>query len=161
MNESTMKMALSRNRKTVLLIDNDAHARAALRLTLEDAGFSVGEACTGQEGERTAQRIRPDAILAELLPYRQDSQETLAEHLKSNGSRIPFYIVSNAADALIGSVGLTELGITGVFLKPVDTAVVIQTLLTRFPIIKEPLVKEPLVKELFVKEPTDKKPITK
>ena len=31
----------------------------------------------------------------------------------------------------MGSVGLHEIGISGVFLKPVDEAIVIQTLLTR------------------------------
>jgi len=31
----------------------------------------------------------------------------------------------------MGSVGLHEIGISGVFLKPVDTAIVIQTLKTR------------------------------
>jgi hypothetical protein len=31
----------------------------------------------------------------------------------------------------MGSVGLHEIGISGVFLKPVDTAIVIRTLKTR------------------------------
>ena len=39
--------------------------------------------------------------------------------------------MSAASDALIGAVGLRELGISGVFLKPSDPAVVVQTLKTR------------------------------
>jgi hypothetical protein len=44
---------------------------------------------------------------------------------------IPCYVVSTAGAALNSSVGLHELGISGVFLKPIDDVLVIQTLRTR------------------------------
>ena len=126
-----MNIGLGNRRRTILLIDSDPHARATLRLALEAAAFSVGEAATDREGERTALRIRPDAILAELMLDAGDGGVTIAERLHAIASTIPCYIVSNAADALMGSVGLHEMGISGVFLKPVDVAIVIQTLRTR------------------------------
>ena len=110
-----MNIGLGDKRRTVLLIDSDPHARAALRIALEGAGFSVGEAANEQEGERTALRVKPDAILAELM---MDAHGTLSERLRATGSTIPCYIVSTASEALMGSVGLHELGIEGVFLKP-------------------------------------------
>jgi CheY-like chemotaxis protein len=91
----------------------------------------VGEAANNREGERTALRIRPDAILAELMMAGDDDGGPVSERLRAGGSTIPCYIVSTASEALIGSVGLHELGVSGVFLKPVDTAIVIQTLKTR------------------------------
>ena len=123
-----MNIGLREKRKTILLIDADPHARAVVRAALEAADFSVGEAANNREGERTILRIRPDAVLADLLA---DAGMTICEWLRDNHSPIPCYIVSTAADALSGSVGLHELGVTGVFLKPVDTAVIIQTLRTR------------------------------
>jgi two-component system chemotaxis response regulator CheY len=123
-----MNIGLGRRRRTILLIDSDPHARAALRIALESGGFSVGEAANGQEGERTALRVKPDAILADLMVDNQDSYGTISERLKAAGGTIPCYIVSTASEALMGSVGLHELGIEGVFLKPVDAAIVIQTL---------------------------------
>ena len=126
-----MNIGLGDRRRTILLIDADSHARAALRLALEAAGFSVGEAATDREGERTALRIKPDALLADLMLDAGDGGPTIAERLHTAGTGIPCYIVSNAADALMGSIGLHEIGISGVFLKPVDTAVVVQTLRTR------------------------------
>jgi two-component system OmpR family response regulator len=126
-----MNIGLGDRRTTILLIDADPHARAVLRLALEAADFSVGEAATDREGERTALRIKPDAILAELMLGAGDGGMTIAERLHASASAIPCYIVSNGADALMGSVGLHELGISGVFLKPVDAAIVIQTLRTR------------------------------
>ena len=122
-----MNIGLGIRRRTILLIDSGPHPRAALRIALEGAGFSVGEAANGREGERTALRVKPDAILAELIDA-HDAHGTLSERLRAAGSTIPCYIVSTAGDALMGSVGLHELGIEGVFLKPVDAAIVIQTL---------------------------------
>ncbi len=126
-----MNIGLAERRKMILLIDADAHARAALRIALEAAHFSVGEAANNHEGERTALRIKPDAILAELMTEGADTGATISERLSAQGSTIPCYIVSAASDVLMGSVGLREIGISGVFLKPVDTAIVIQTLKTR------------------------------
>jgi len=126
-----MNIGLREKRKTILLVDGDSHARAVLRNALEAAGFTVGEAASGREGERTAIRVKPDAILADLMMETIDAGGTLTDKLKEMGSRIPVYIVSTASDALVGSVGLRELGISGVFLKPGDPAVIIQTLKTR------------------------------
>jgi len=124
-------IGLFNRRRTILLVDADPHARAALRVALEAADFSVGEAANDREGERTALRIKPDAVIAELSLDAGDAGTTIAERLHASNGKIPCYILSSAADALMGSVGLHELGIAGVFLKPVDTAIVIQTLKTR------------------------------
>jgi len=127
-----MNIGLGERRKTILLIDADPHARAVLRKALETAGFSVGEASSNQEGERTILRIKPDAVLADLLlPDPAEHGMTISEWLRSKDDATPCYIVSTAVDALVGSVGLHELGVTGVFLKPVDTDLVIQTLRTQ------------------------------
>lgn len=126
-----MNIGLGNRRRTILLVDQDAHARAALRKALEAADFSVGEAATNQEGERTALRIKPDAVLAELMTDPPDAGVTISERLKAQGSTIPCYIVSTASEALMGAVGLHEIGLSGVFLKPLEPAIVIQTLKTR------------------------------
>ena len=123
-----MNIGLGETRKTILLIDADPHARAVLRTALEAADFSVGEAANNREGERTILRIKPDAVLADLLA---DTGMSISEWLRANDNTTPCYIVSTAVDALSGSVGLHEMGITGVFLKPVDTTLVIQTLRNR------------------------------
>jgi DNA-binding response OmpR family regulator len=126
-----MNIGLGERRRTILLVDADAHARAILRKALEAANFSVGEAANNREGERTALRIKPDAILAELMTDGADDGRTVSERLSASGSEIPCYIVSTASEALVGSVGLHEIGVSGVFLKPVDTEIVIQTLRMR------------------------------
>jgi len=126
-----MNIGLRERRRTILLVDGDPHGRAILRKALEAADFSVGEAANDAEGERTARRIRPDAILCELVADTAADGRLLAERLKAGGSKAPCYIVSSAADALMGSVSLYSLGISGVFMKPVDAGLVIQTLRAR------------------------------
>jgi len=132
-----MNIGMGARRKTILLIDADPHARATLRIALEGAGFSVGEAANNHEGERTILRVKPDAILADLLAEPSANSPTISEWLRASGSTTPCYIVSSAAEALMGSTGLHELGVTGVFLKPVDTALVIQTLRTQLGVAME------------------------
>ena len=114
-----MNIGLGDQRRTILLVDTDAHARSTLRITLEAANFSVGEAANDHEGERTALRVKPDAILAEPITDNTGDGRMLSDRLLAAGSTIPCYIVSAAANALLGSVGLHEIGVTGVFLKPV------------------------------------------
>jgi DNA-binding response OmpR family regulator len=126
-----VNIGLGDRRRTILLVDVDPHARAALRLALEGAGFSVGEAANDQEGERTAMRVRPDAIVAELMSDHAHGGMSICERMIAHGGTIPCFIVSGAGEALMGAVGLHEMGISSVFLKPVDYAVVIQALRTR------------------------------
>jgi len=134
-----MNIGLGARRKTILLIDGDPHARAILRLALEADGFSVGEAANNTEGERTITRVRPDAVLADLLADPSAHAPTISEWLRASGNPMPCYIVSSAAEALVGGTGLHELGVTGVFLKPVDNALVVQTLRTQLGVgVKEP-----------------------
>lgn len=126
-----MTLGLRDRRKTILLVDGDPHARATLRNALEGAGFSVGEACNGEEGERTARRILPDAILTDLMMETVDAGGEIAARLAAAGHEAPVFIISTAAEALVGATSFSELGISGVFLKPADPAIVIQTLKTR------------------------------
>ena len=126
-----MNIGLGNKRRTILLVDADPHARAVLRSALEAANFSVGEAANNHEGERTILRIKPDAVLADLFADPSDTGPTISEWLRAIGSTTPCYVVGTAGEALVGSVGLHELGVTGVFLKPLDMALVIQTLRTQ------------------------------
>lgn len=118
-------------RRTILLVDPDPHFRAGLRLALEAGGFQVGEAANGKEGERTAMRIRPDAILAELMLESVDAGSMVARRLREIGEKFPIYLISSASAAMHTDLDLHDLGIAGHFAKPVDVRIVIQTLKSR------------------------------
>ena len=122
---------MGKQRRNILLVDQDPHFRANLRLALEEAGFTVGEAANGKEGERTALRIRPDAILLDLMMEEVDTGGLIAQRLREIGEKFPIYIISGAAASMQYNFNFHDLGITGVFSKPVDVKAVIQTLKTR------------------------------
>ncbi|QGM47467.1 response regulator [Methylocystis heyeri] len=126
-----MNIGMGEKRRIVLLVDSDPHARSILRNALEASGFSVGEAANSAEGIRTVSRVKPDAVLFDLMVDQDVDGLSEAARLNDVGNHPPVYIVSTAVDALVGAVGLSELGVSGVFLKPVDVAVVVQTLKTR------------------------------
>ncbi len=100
-------------------------------MALEEAGFTVGEAASGKEGERTALRIRPDAILLDLMLEEVDTGSLLAQRLREIGEKFPIYIISGAAASMQSDLNGDDLGITGIFSKPVDVKSIVQTLRTR------------------------------
>jgi len=117
------------DRKLILLISHDAHARAILRRELEAQGFLVGEAANGKEGERTIRRVKPDAAIADLQMEIVEGGERVIERLHEASIDTLFYLVTTG-DAATLDYSLHDLGVTGMFLKPVDAVIVGQTLST-------------------------------
>jgi DNA-binding response OmpR family regulator len=114
--------------KTVLIVDDDADTRAALRIMLENAGFAVGEAADGEAGLRIAQSAKPDAILLDLMMETVDAGTKVSTCLKEAGFKGPIYLLSAAGDTVRYNIGTTELGLAGIFQKPIDPATLISTL---------------------------------
>ena len=53
--------------RRILLIDDDADFRAAVRALLEASGYAVLEACDGDDGLRTARTAAPHLILLDVM----------------------------------------------------------------------------------------------
>lgn len=122
---------LGNGRRTILLVDQDPHFRAGVRIALESAGFTVGEAANSREGERTALRVRPDAVLLDLMIESVDSGSLLAQRLREMGEKFPIYLITDAASSVDTNIDLHELGFAGVFSKPVDIPEMVKALRQR------------------------------
>ena len=59
-------MSINPSKPTILVIDDEVQIRRLLRLTMEDAGYAVREAETGQAGLDEVARDSPDAIILDL-----------------------------------------------------------------------------------------------
>ncbi len=116
--------------KTILIIDDDPDIRAATRIVLESAGFVVGEASTGEEGLKVAQKIKPDAILLDLMMETVDAGSKVSTHLKEAGFTAPIFLLSSVGDAVRYNIDAQELGLAGIFQKPIDHNVLLNTLKT-------------------------------
>ena len=115
------------DRKLILLISHDAHARASLRRALEAQGFLVGEAANGREGERTIRRVKPDAAIADLQMEVVEGGAGVIERLHAAATDTLLYLATTG-DAATLAFSQHALGVTGMFLKPVDPAIAGQTL---------------------------------
>ncbi len=115
-------------KKVILIIDDDPDIRSALRVMLESAGFVVGEAANGEEGLKAVQRIQPDAVIIDLMMENVDSGSQVAIKLKEDKYPGPMYMLSSAGYAVRYNIDARELGLAGIFQKPVDPKVLISTL---------------------------------
>ncbi len=122
--EETMEFS----KKTILAIDDDPDIRAALRVVLEAAGFTVGEAANGEEGLEVARSIKPDAIIVDLMMENVDSGSTVARELKALNFGGPVYMLSSAGDAVQYNLDGRELGLSGIFQKPIEPKMLVNTL---------------------------------
>ncbi len=123
------------SRKLILLVDPDPHFRAVLRRPLEAAGFAVGEAFNGREGERTLNRVHVDAVIVDVMVESLDPTGPVAEKLRAVGSRTPVYVFTEAAVTVHQEVDFESMNIAGIFPKPFDAQAIIQTLKSRLKVV--------------------------
>ncbi len=114
--------------KTILIIDDDPDIRSAIRIVLEAAGFSVGEASSGKDGLAVALKIRPDAVIVDLMMETVDAGSRLSQALKQQGYAGPIYLLSAAGDSVRFNLDARELGLAGIFQKPIDHGILVTTL---------------------------------
>jgi signal transduction histidine kinase/DNA-binding response OmpR family regulator len=102
---------------SMLVIEDDERSAELLRIFLEDGGFSVTVAGDGDEGIEAARRLRPAAIVLDLLLPNVSGWDVLT---RLKGDRvladIPVVIVSMVDERGKGYA----LGAAGYLVKPVD-----------------------------------------
>lgn len=117
---------MSEKRHTVLIVDDDRDLLDTFRLMLEKHGYKMVGAQTAEEGLRQYKQERPDLILVDLMMEEVDSGTSLVKELRALGNTVPVYLLSSVGDGLHSTVDYSELGLSGIFQKPIN----IQTLLT-------------------------------
>ena len=102
--------------RLVLVIDDEEDARLLLARMIEDFGYRVVPAGSGEEGLRLARSVRPDAITLDLIMPGMDGWSVL-RRLKEDPelAAIPTVVVSVVAAEQRGAV----LGAVDVLQKPV------------------------------------------
>jgi len=101
---------------SVLIIDDEPGIRSSLRGLLEDEGYHVSEASTGEEGIQAADEVSPDLIMLDIVMGGIDGLEVLAS-LVENGYGYPIIIMSGHA-TLDNAIRAIRLGATNFLEKP-------------------------------------------
>ncbi len=109
----------------VLVIDDDADARALMTKTLERQGYRVATAVDGEDGLRLAAELSPAIITLDVMMPRMDGWAVLRQ-LKADKSmrHIPVVMVTIIADKGMGYT----LGADDYLTKPVDRDLLVHVL---------------------------------
>ncbi len=112
----------------ILCVDDDPDILETLRLALEQGGYVFVGAKSAEEGQRAYEASQPDLLIIDLMMEEVDAGADLVKDLKARGCRAPVYLLSSVGDELNLSVDVHQLGVDGVFQKPLDPNTLLSTL---------------------------------
>ncbi len=112
----------------VLAIDDDDDVLHALRIVLEKNGYFMTEARSAELGVREFRREKPDCIIVDLMMESIDAGKNLVRELKFLDNEAPVYMLSSVGDELSSNIDVAELGLQGVFQKPLRPEALLSTL---------------------------------
>ena len=102
--------------RRILIIEDEAVIRKAIRMACEKEGYEVVEAENGTEGLHLSESSRPDLILLDvMLP--DISGFDVCREVRKSGSGVPIIILSAKTDEIDIVVGL-EIGTDDYITKP-------------------------------------------
>jgi DNA-binding response OmpR family regulator len=110
-------------RKTLLIVEDDADLRGALAEQLQQEDFATLEAADGREGVRLAQEQRPDLVLLDVDLPDLNGRE-VCRQMRDGGMVAPVIMVT-AADADVDTIAGLESGANDYVTKPYKLAVLL------------------------------------
>ncbi len=115
----------------VLYVDDDTELHDTMRLMVEGAGYLLESAATAEEGLRKWKHVDPDIVIVDLMMEEVDAGTNLVKDLKLAGNTKPVYLLSSVGDALDRSTSAADLGLAGIFQKPIHKDTLLRTLRAR------------------------------
>ena len=112
----------------ILCIDDDIDVLKVLRIVLEQNNYIMVEAETAEEGLRVYKSENPDFIIVDLMMEEIDAGRNFAKELRLLNNKAPVYMLSSVGDSLTINVDTSDLGLDGVFQKPIDFNSLLTTL---------------------------------
>ncbi len=109
----------------ILCVDDDPDVLASLKIVLNAGGYSVVTAADSATGLASFQESKPDLVILDLMMEEVDAGTNLLKELRELNSTVPIYMLSSTGDYLYGSLDANELGLAGVFQKPVNPNVLL------------------------------------
>lgn len=120
-------------RPLVLCVDDDPDILEFLQIVLESEGFAFAGAASAEEGLLVYQRQTPDLLILDLMMEEVDAGTGLVKELRLLGNQAPIFMLSSVGDNLSMTVDYSELGLAGVFQKPIDRTQLLNVLRMALP----------------------------
>jgi DNA-binding response OmpR family regulator len=89
-------------------------------MVLESNNFIMEEALSAELGTRKFKECNPDFIIVDLMMEEIDSGINCVKEMKLLGNKAPVFLLSSVGDDLKNITDTSELGLAGVFQKPLD-----------------------------------------
>jgi DNA-binding response OmpR family regulator len=122
---------MKNGKPVILCVDDDQDVLDALRLVLESNGYVMEEARSGEAGLRKYKQIAPDLVIVDLMMEEVDAGTALVRNLRAEGNTRPVYMLSSVGNDLNIMTDYTELGLSGVFQKPINNQQLLTVLKTK------------------------------
>ncbi len=119
---------MKEGRHVILCVDDDQDFLDVLRVILGAHGYLMEEAQSAEAGLRKYKETKPDLIIVDLMMEEIDSGTGLVKELRLLGNTAPIYMLSSAGDQLYMATSYSDLGLDGVFQKPIQPNTLLATL---------------------------------
>jgi DNA-binding response OmpR family regulator len=115
--------------KRILLIEDDENLRKMLRLSLEDYGYAVTEACDGKQGLASYRASPADLVLTDLVMPEKEGLETIQDLRKSHPS-VKIIAMSGGSRQNAGeNLKMARLlGASALIAKPFEVSKLVETI---------------------------------
>ncbi len=122
---------MSEGKPVIMYVDDDPDYREVVRTLLENNGYEVTEAASGEEGIELFKKKRPDLVIVDLMMEEVDSGTSFVKELRLLGNTAPIFMLSSVGENLSLAADPLALGLAGVFQKPIDSATLLGVLKAR------------------------------
>jgi YesN/AraC family two-component response regulator len=113
----------------ILLVEDDALVREALKRVLKEGGYTVFEASDGEEGLSLFSEICPDLVITDIIMPNRDGLETIME-IKRRSPDTTVVAISGGGyikgEDYLGVAG--RLGAAKTLIKPFGSKTLLETL---------------------------------
>jgi two-component system alkaline phosphatase synthesis response regulator PhoP len=115
----------------ILVVDDDPDIIEALELVLDANGYGVVKASSAEEGVKVYKNNEPDFVIVDLMMEQVDAGRQFVKELKLLGNKAPVYMLTSVGDQFNQTINPAELGIEGVFQKPVNNENLLKIIKTK------------------------------
>ncbi len=112
----------------ILYVDDDKDMLDSLKIVLEANNYEVKTAMTAEEGIKVFKREKPNVVIVDLMMEEVDSGTNFVKNLRLIDSSTPVYMLSSVGDKLNAEIAYSDLGLSGIFQKPLEPKKLLTTL---------------------------------
>ncbi len=115
-------------KNVILCIDDDPDFLESVKTIIETEDYIVRTAGSAEDGLLSYKEEKADLIIVDLMMEEVDAGTSFVKEVRALGENPPIYMLSSVGDALSMSADYGELGLSGVFQKPIEPSLLLSTL---------------------------------